>query len=367
MTVKTAKGFDRYLKDNSIVLPLSYRVVIFLLVSVAINFFSLRFIEPQNGVGAIKSVLLSTFFLYGTYYWNKWDCALFMQIFPGIENTGKRILFAYMSHILITTFCAFLFLVSLDLLNVNPDVRFIYHPRLFYFFLFAWSGIIITALIFESLGFFALWRRASMEKEELKRLDIQTQYDMLKTQINPHFLFNSFNSLYSLIDEDIEKADLFIQEMSKVYRYLLQTNDESLTKLYKEIDFIKAYFFLLSTRFGESLKIDLRISEELNDCWIPPLTLQLLIENAVKHNVVSSDKPLLISVFQNDQNELVVQNNLQPKLKNVASNKVGLENISKKFRLLKLPEIVINRSSSIFEVKLPLILKREMLYTPAEA
>lgn len=215
--------------------------------------------------------------------------------------------------------------------------------------------VIIVAGIYEAVYYFLKWKDVAVEAEVLKKENLQTQLDSLKTQINPHFLFNSLGSLSSLIEEDPGKAQSFVNDMSSVYRYLLQTNEKGLTTLQKELDFLQAYYHMLKTRFEEGLQLTLNINEAYLDFLLPPLTLQILLENAVKHNVVLASRPLSVEIYTDDAQHVFVVNNLQKKTSPVASNKMGLNNIASKYKLLNQPDIVISQTETHFGVMVPLI------------
>lgn len=207
----------------------------------------------------------------------------------------------------------------------------------------------------EGAAFYEKWREVVDEADQLKRENLQSQLEGLKGQVNPHFLFNSLNSLSSLISDDSEKAEKFLDEMSKVYRYLLRTNEDGLTSLESEMQFINSYFHLLKTRYGDGLEMEIRINEKYNCYQVPPLTLQMLVENAVKHNMILKDSPLQILIMTTNSGKLVVTNNLQRKDRMVSSNKVGLTNIVKKYRLMKKEEISVRDDGKEFSVVVPLI------------
>ena len=207
----------------------------------------------------------------------------------------------------------------------------------------------------EGAAFYEKWREMVDEADQLKRENLQSQLEGLKGQVNPHFLFNSLNSLSSLISDDPEKAEKFLDEMSKVYRYLLRTNEDGLTSLESEMQFINSYFHLLKTRYGDGLEMEIRINEKYNGYQLPPLTLQMLVENAVKHNMILKDSPLQILIMTTNSGKLVVTNNLQRKDRMVASNKIGLTNIVKKYRLMKKEEISVRDDGKEFAVVVPLI------------
>lgn len=207
----------------------------------------------------------------------------------------------------------------------------------------------------EGAAFFEKWREVVDEAEQLKKENLQSQLEGLKGQVNPHFLFNSLNSLSSLISEDPDKAEKFLDEMSKVYRYLLRTNEDGLTTLDAEMQFIHSYFHMLKTRYADGLEMETQIGEQYLDYQIPPLTLQMLVENAVKHNMILKNSPLRILIMTTNSGKLVVSNNLQRKDRKVTSNKVGLTNIVNKYRLMKQEEIAVRDDGKEFSVVVPLI------------
>jgi len=192
------------------------------------------------------------------------------------------------------------------------------------------------------------------EKQELMQANLQRQFDSLKDQVSPHFLFNNLNVLSTLIIKDPERADEFVEELSNVYRYLLRNSEDNLTPLNEELKFIESYNHLLKTRFGEGYQPEINISKEMKNYKLPPMTLQLLVENAVKHNVVSPDRPLRLQLYTKDQ-DLVITNNLQPRSKIMHSTGVGLENIKSKYKLLHQSEIRINKTDKDFTITLPLL------------
>ena len=193
---------------------------------------------------------------------------------------------------------------------------------------------------------------AKLESETLKKETSEAQYEALRKQINPHFLFNSFNVLSSVIETDQKLAVHFVEQLSKVYRYLLKTQDLKVVPLEEELDFIESYIFLLRIRFGDNLQFEKNISALENN--IPPSTLQLLIENAIKHNEVSKQNPLTI-LLERSNGTLIVKNNKNPKAKKEASEMVGLANIKKRYQLLGAIPPAIEDNAEEYIVKLSLI------------
>lgn len=201
----------------------------------------------------------------------------------------------------------------------------------------------------------AALKQTELEKEKLAKLQLQNELEILKNQVSPHFLFNSLNVLSSLIGEDPEKAEAFVDRLSKVYRYLLQNNQRSWTTLGAELDFIHAYAYLLRTRYGDAVQLTVTVDEPARERQLPPLTLQLLVENAVKHNVVHKSKPLFIEILTQGET-LCVRNNLQKKARHqVLSHGIGLNNIAEKYRLLQGESILVKEDEESFRVCLPLL------------
>ncbi|MFD2200829.1 sensor histidine kinase [Shivajiella indica] len=220
--------------------------------------------------------------------------------------------------------------------------------------------IIPIASIYEAMYFYRQWYRSHFEGEKLKKEHLQSQLLSLKSQLNPHFLFNSLSTLSSLIPENPVLAEKFTDELADTYRYVLKTQDQVLSPLKEELNFIKTYFNLLETRFGKGIRLEIQVYPQYENHYIPSLTLQLLVENAVKHNAVSDKTPLVIKIFTDEMGNLFVKNNLNKKLNMVASPQMGLRNIISKYKLLNQPEVIINHSEESFQVQLALISSQEM-------
>jgi hypothetical protein len=208
--------------------------------------------------------------------------------------------------------------------------------------------------MYESARFFQLWRKTMVEKEQVERAHLASQLEGLRNQVNPHFLFNSLNTLTYLIPEDSEKAVRFVQQLSRVYRYVLESREANVIPLGEELNFLTSYIYLLKERFGENLKVAIKGLEHPGNLAIVPLTLQMLFENAIKHNIISQDKSLTIEVYR-DQDKLIVRNNLQPKNQVMDSTGVGLDNIRTRYRMLTEQEVEVVVSEKDFTVRLPII------------
>jgi two-component system, LytTR family, sensor kinase len=222
----------------------------------------------------------------------------------------------------------------------------------------AFHILLVIFLLYQAvyLGvyFFHQWSKSLVEAERLKRESIHSQLHALQNQINPHFLFNNLNSLVTLISEDKNSAIEFVEELANVYRYLLQQQDEHLVRVTDELKFINSYIYLQQTRSGSNLKTEIKVDKKYHDYYIAPQTLQILVENAIKHNIISSDKPLMIRIYNTVEN-IVVENNLQKKLSTQAHTGIGLQNIKDRYRILGYRNIEVDETNNHFKVTVPII------------
>lgn len=197
-------------------------------------------------------------------------------------------------------------------------------------------------------------QRILVENEELRTESLRHQYESLKDQLNPHMLFNSLNTLQSLIRESAPKALDYTQELSRVLRYTLQDNDRPSVTLAEEMQFAGAYIYLMKMRYEENLHFRIEIDDGMSDCLLPPMSVQLLIENAIKHNEISNRHPLTISI-RTEGRMLLVSNRLQPKRVMPSGPGIGLDNLAKRYWLLWQQEIQISKEDGTFCVRLPLL------------
>ena len=197
-------------------------------------------------------------------------------------------------------------------------------------------------------------KKSELKAAQLEKVSIEAQFEALRNQINPHFLFNCFNALSTLVYKDAETSAKFIAQLSKVYRYLLFNQEKKIVSLQEELEFIAAYLFLLKIRFSDNIAIENNISIDVNKFYIAPASLQMLIENAIKHNVVSSKHQLKITITTVN-NTIEVANTLQEKEVKEESTFIGLKNIQKRYEFLSDTPVMIERTKSEFKVKLPLL------------
>ncbi len=220
-----------------------------------------------------------------------------------------------------------------------------------------WWFVLLSIIIVTGFLIYIIKERetAAQRWQQLQTEKLQSQYETLKSQVNPHFLFNSFNTLLGIIEEDPKRAAEYVEHLSDFYRSIVNLREKDLIPLGDELNIIEDYFFIQKKRFGNALLFDNKITDEQKTTYsIPPLTLQLLAENAVKHNIVSKDKPLMLELFITDD-MLIVQNNLNEKTTREKSEGLGLQNIKNRFLLIADKEVKIEITSSHFIVKLPLI------------
>lgn len=277
-----------------------------------------------------------------SYYWNK--------RLSWIENPVKTLLILGSSSVIFTglTIIGIFMFYSL-IYNIDPYKTI--------------EGTIITAILIaifigtfmHGREFLFAWRQSAINEERLRNENLTSKYEALKNQVNPHFLFNSLNTLSSLVYNDQELAAKFIHKLSGVYRYVLESKDKELVDLNTEIVFLKSYIFLQKIRFGDNLKVNLNLPENSN-FKVPPLSLQMLIENAIKHNTISKEEPLAIDLKLKEGNYIAVENNLQKKnrLKD-KSSEIGLNNIKARYEFLTDHEVRVTNNGKSFKVELPVI------------
>ena len=216
------------------------------------------------------------------------------------------------------------------------------------------SMIMLIFFIYEGLYYLNKSRLMELEKTRLQKISAVQKLDTLKNQVNPHFLFNSLNTLVTMIPEDTEMAITFVQKLSTTYRNILEVRNEKLIPLRQELKALDSYIYLLKVRFQGKIHIYNTLDEHLMDHFILPLSLQILIENAVKHNITAKNKPLNINIYEEEM-YVVVENNLQKKNQSYNSTKMGLANIRSRYELLVDKQIIVEETTETFIVKLPLI------------
>jgi hypothetical protein len=221
-------------------------------------------------------------------------------------------------------------------------------------FIFGNFFIIIFNSVLFLRSFAYNWRQSLIENEQLQKAKLHADYLALQNQLNPHFLFNSFSVLISEINYDPASAIEFARKMSDVYRYVLQQRENTTVSLKEELEFVNDFMFLHQIRMGQSLLLKTDINLQHKNLQLPPMTLQVLIENAIKHNRATEKMPLQISIHSNDDNTLTVKNNLAPKSAPFSTG-TGLRNITQRYKLLTREPVLIQHSEKDFAVTIPLL------------
>lgn len=271
---------------------------------------------------------------------------------PG--SMPSRIIMGFVGSVIITLCGLFLVRMIVAMLYFNQSfATFIENDRFRDYQFGLWVTLTIV-IIFHFIYFYNEYQKNKIKEQKVIAHTASAQFESLKNQIDPHFLFNSLNVLTSLIEENPENAQRFTVSLSKIYRYVLEQKDKELVTVAEELEFAKTYMNLLKMRFENSLTFE--IPEQINneDAKVVPLSLQLLLENTIKHNTVSESKPLHIKITVEDH-YLVVQNNLQKKEVLQTRNGVGLQNIVNRYDILTQRKVMIDQSSTFFKVKIPIL------------
>jgi len=285
--------------------------------------------------------------------------------YDDLSSTMKRIMLVAIFILFIAPwigeFLNLLILIAADMIDYE---RVIVHNNSLKKMLSVYFACFFMIAIYEAIYFYTKLKESIEAREEAKQAQIRSELEGLRSQVNPHFLFNSMNTLMNIVTKDQNLAVNFLGKLSKVYRYVLENREEQIIPLRKELDFINAYVFLQKERFRGSLEVALNIPEVYLERKIIPLSLQSLFENAIKHNTVSQKKPLLIEVFVEGEN-LVVKNNLQRKEQVMDSTKFGLKNIETRYRFFTQRSISISETNTHFSVAIPLLLPDHPIKTQA--
>ncbi|NJO89437.1 MAG: histidine kinase [Chloroflexia bacterium] len=264
-----------------------------------------------------------------------------------------QLLAFYVIVFLFSLFILFAVFYALNLSNGQINITLIFSnfftTEVKPFILYYSIGILLGSIIF----FYLMWKETLTREQKLKEEKLIFKYETLKNQVNPHFLFNSLNTLSSLVYSNPELSEEFITKLSSIYRYILENKDAELITLKKELNFAKDYFYLQQIRDGN--KINLSIELNNFNFNILPISLQILIENAIKHNIASRDMPLNIRILQSNNDYVVVENNLQEKNMISDSTGLGLTNLAERMRLITNREVIVNKTTDKFFVSIPLV------------
>ena len=268
----------------------------------------------------------------------------------------KRIVWGFILSLIISIAIIFLLRIIEDVLIEGKSWSVFISNETRYNYFVSFLMTFIVTLLFHVFYIYKSFQENKVNQQKIIATTANAQFESLKNQIDPHFLFNSLNVLSSLIEENPENAQKFTTSLSKIYRYVLEQKDKELVAVSEELAFAKIYMQLLEMRFENSISYELPQSTN-EDAKVVPLSLQLLLENCIKHNVVSSSKPLHIKISVED-NQLVVQNNWQKKEVLSDGKGVGLQNIVNRYALLTERQVTINQDEKLFKVYLPILTKQ---------
>ena len=270
--------------------------------------------------------------------------------FPWVENPTRTFVIALIGTF-VTTTLVWLLVVYMWIVIIGgkfPSLDNWYNNLNISSWTFSLLMTIMGSAILHGKNFLKGWKQTILEAEKLKKEQVIAQYETLKSQVNPHFLFNSLNVLTTLVHKDADVAEQFINQLSKVYRYILESRSQEIIGLDEEMRNLEAYVFLMKIRFGGNLQFDNQLANNVLGKKVAPLTLQMLVENALKHNEVSKLNPLSISVFL-DGNFIVVKNNLQLKTNQNDSTGIGLSNIKARYSFLSQHSVSISETDSFLQ------------------
>ncbi len=323
---------------------------------IPIIFFGLKINDPNYSYP--KEWLIACIYTASCWITDRAIMIFYRKKYPDFDMVKKRLIYVTITCIIAVLLIGFLLTPIISIFLELCNTSNIHHARPFAGPIAALTSSFFILGIYETIWYYSQLKRAIHDQELVKVAHVQSQLDGLRNQVNPHFLFNSLNTLNHIVEyENKTVAKNFINQLSKVYRYILDSREESTIILEEELDFVNAYVSIQKERFLESLKVNIDVPQQYIYKKIIPLSLQLLIENAIKHNIISTKKPLTITIDIDEQNQLIrVTNNLQKKSKVLHSTKVGLENILERYRLLSNDKSVkIEASENYFSVSIPLL------------
>jgi len=288
-------------------------IIAFLMFS--LNFFILRPVDRHKKLNILNILLAVSLTVLSVYILNQFLYSLKSIVDPLPRPRGHRDEFDYIN-----------FFVSALVIGCVLIIRLIYQKQFI-----------------------------NLENEKLRREALQSQFESLKNQLSPHFLFNSLTALKTLIREAPETAQNYVNNLSRALRYTLQSNEKQLVTLKEEMSFMDSYIYLIKLRFDTNLSVTISLEEDYFSYKVPPLTIQTLVENAIKHNEISKEKPLVINITTTETARLAVWNQIQEKITEEEGTGIGLTNLSKQFQLLLGEDITISRQDNKFRVEIPLI------------
>lgn len=307
----------------------------------------------ENGTEALVYFVISMLYGQGLYLgMSSWNNYLGGRI-SWLHAPWKSFWIALLSNTFLVIIIVYIINLAYRPLLYDCDFKCVFNSLgIGEFIIPLFIGLMITT-IFQAANFLNVWKKSLVEAEKYKNAQLAAQYQTLNSQVNPHFLFNSLNVLSTLVKKNPEKAEQFIYQLSNVYRNILDVRNEELISVKQELETLKAYLFLIETRFGDRIKMDIQIDAKVDE-YLVPLSFQMLVENAVKHNAATLKKPLTIQIYTKD-GFWWIKNNRKEMSEPVPGKGMGLENIRQRYQLATGKEIIIQDEADFYAVGLPVI------------
>lgn len=326
-------------------------VVVMTIVGIIFNLI----LEDNTDWNDIREWIFYNFYFGGVFSYGNTVFNRFLdKLFPWDDNPKRRVLWGVICSVIFNVLLLIVAMCFLVAVIKGQPVADAFSKNYAFTYVLAFLITVITSLIVYSVAFFKEIQEQNLVNEKLRKEKVQAELNTLKAQVNPHFLFNNFNVLSGLIEEDPDKAQKFLGGLSKIYRYVLEQRNEDLTTLSEELSFAKQYMELHQTRFENNVRMEVSISEEQQKLKIPSLSLQLLLENAIKHNAFDAEQPLVIKIT-GDESSLQVSNNMKKRKQLNGTSGMGLENIRERYKLRGVEGFEVSESAGLFTVNLPLV------------
>lgn len=345
---KLLKHFKIALLFGIVIFVVAKLIGLFLGQSIAFDF---RFVNQ------FLMYLLYALLLYGV---NAFLFIYLEQKFGRNNFPKKRIVLSFIASIILTMVTIFLLRIIEEVIIEGDTINEFLANEKRYYYVVPFIITVVGILFFNAFYFYKALQDKKIKEQKIIAGTASAKYESLKSQLDPHFLFNSLNVLTSLIEEDQDKAQKFTTSLSKVYRYVLEQKDKDLISLEEELSFAKTYMSLLKMRFENAISFEIPQQVSNPEAKVVPLSLQILLENCIKHNIVSEQQPLKITIKEYN-NQLIVINNLQPKATLKKSSGVGIKNIKERYKILSTRNININQTKNEFTVQLPLLTKKSSI------
>lgn len=306
----------------------------------------------SNFTSIFLSWIATFVFLLASWYIISFLLAFVEKSSRIISNLNKILILVLCTGVLLSLF----FIIGIYARNEITDLA----PRRenvgFFIALRGFVSIFFIYIFQYALNSSAKAREVLLQNQTLKTENVRARFEILRQQVNPHFLFNSLSTLRSMIRSNNKNSEIFVLKLSEIYRQLLLKREKEIVTLKEELDFVNDYMFMLFARFEKMLSVNIDIPESFLNLKIPTFSLQLLLENCIKHNIISQDKPLKINIFYTSPDSLIIENNLQPKLSQSEQSGFGLQNLKQRYILSGVPDgIHVFSDESVFRVKIKLL------------